>query len=305
MVALQRLGWALIVLLGVSIITFTLAFLIPSDPARTIAGPKADPATLARIRQDLGLDDPLPVQFGRYLGRLLRGDLGRSYVTRREVRAAILERVPATLFLAVTSLALAVLVGVVLGIFTSVRAGSRTDMAVLTLSLGALSLPVFFLGLLLLDLFAYRLRWLPLGGYGSLSSVILPACTLAVGSAAYYGRLVHTNMGEVLRQDYVRTARAKGLGTVAIYGRHALRNALLPLITVIGLDFAGLMGGVVLTETVFNWPGLGRLAVDAVFNQDVPMIMGIVEFSAVLVVGANLVVDLLYAIVDPRIRYRS
>ena len=302
MVVLRRVGWGLVVLLGVSLITFTLAFVVPSDPARTVAGPKADPQTLARIRKDLRLDDPLPVQFARYVGRLMRGDLGRSYVTRRDVRAAILERVPATLFLASTSLALAVALGVALGVFTSLRAGTRTDLVVMTLCLVGLSVPVFFLGLLLLDLFAYRLRWLPLGGYGGVRFVVLPACALAIGNAAYYGRLVHTNMCEVLGRDYVRTARAKGLGPIRIYGRHALRNALLPVVTVIGLDFAGLMGGVVLTETVFNWPGLGRLAVDAVFNQDIPMIMGTVEFSALLVVAATLITDLLYVIIDPRIR---
>jgi peptide/nickel transport system permease protein len=305
MIVLRRVSGALLILFGVSLISFTLVFVVPGDPARTIAGPKADPATLALIRQQLGMDAPIPVQFVRYLGRLAHGDLGRSYVTRQEVSAAILERLPATLFLAVTSIILAVVIGITLGTFTSLRAGTAVDFGVLTTSLVILSIPVFFLGILLLDLLAFRLRWFPLGGYGGVRFVILPACALASGSAAYYGRLVHTNMREVLQQDYIRTARAKGLGPLATYGRHALRNALMPVTTLVGLDFAGLMGGVVLTETVFNWPGLGRLAVDAVFNQDIPMIMGTVEFSALLVVGANIAVDLLYLVIDPRVRYRS
>ncbi|MFI5365970.1 MAG: ABC transporter permease [Candidatus Binatia bacterium] len=301
---LQRLAWSVVILFGVSILTFAIAFIIPSDPARTVAGPKADPETLAAIRKELGLDQALPVQYARYVGRLLHGDLGRSYLTRQSVVQAILDRLPATAYLAVTSLAAAVLIGVALGCLTALRAGSSTDLAVLVGSLVVLSFPVFWLGMMLLYVFAYRLRLFPLGGFGALN-VVLPATALALGTAAYYTRLLHTNLREVLDQDYVRTAHAKGLPPRQVYGKHALRNALLPLVTLLGLDFAGLMSGVVLTETVFNWPGLGRLAVDAVFNQDIPMIMGTVLFSSILVVGANLIVDLLYLVIDPRIRYRQ
>ncbi|HXQ22451.1 MAG TPA: ABC transporter permease [Candidatus Acidoferrales bacterium] len=301
---LQRLAWSVVILFGVSVLTFAIAFIIPSDPARTVAGPKADPETLAAIRKELGLDQALPVQYARYVGRLLHGDLGRSYLTRQSVVQAILDRLPATAYLAVTSLAAAVLIGVALGCLTALRAGSSTDLAVLVGSLVVLSFPVFWLGMMLLYVFAYRLRLFPLGGFGALN-VVLPATALALGTAAYYTRLLHTNLREVLDQDYVRTAHAKGLPPRQVYGKHALRNALLPLVTLLGLDFAGLMSGVVLTETVFNWPGLGRLAVDAVFNQDIPMIMGTVLFSSILVVGANLIVDLLYLVIDPRIRYRQ
>ncbi len=302
MLLLQRLGWAVVILFGVSALTFVLAFVVPSDPARTVAGPKADRETLELIRHEMGLDAPVAVQFGRYLARLVRGDLGRSYVTRENVRDAIIERLPATLFLALSSLALAIVIGIASGTFTSLRVGSGVDIGVLVLSLAILSVPVFWLGILLLDVIGYRLRWLPLGGFGGLRFVLLPASALALRYAAYYGRIVHTNMRQVVNEDYVRSARAKGLGPVAVYGRHALRNALIPVTTLVGLDFAGLMGGVVLTETVFNWPGLGRLAVDAVFNLDIPMIMGTVQFSALLVVVANMLIDILYLVIDPRIR---
>lgn len=299
----QRLLSSVVVLLGVSFLTFVLAFVVPSDPARTIAGPKADEQTLASIRSSMGLDRPLLAQYGSYLARLARGDLGRSYLTRREVSTAIRERLPATALLAGTSLGLATLAAIVLACFSAFRAGGRFDFAVLVGSLVVLSVPVFWAGMLLLYVFAYRFTLLPLGGFG-VANIVLPACALALGTTGYYTRLLHTNLRAVLGTDYVRTARAKGLGPLRVYGKHALRNALLPLVTVIGIDFAAFMGGVVLTETVFNWPGLGRLAVQAVFDQDIPMIMGTVLFSACVVVAANVAVDLIYATIDPRIRYR-
>ncbi len=300
---LQRLGWSLIILLGVTFLTFTIAFIVPSDPARTVAGPKADRETLARIRRDMGLDQPLAIQYARYLERLVHGDLGRSYLTRQSVLQAILERLPATAYLALTSLAAAAVIGIALGCLTALRQGSSIDLTVLVGSLVVLSLPVFWVGMLLLYAFAYRLRLFPLGGFGAVN-VVLPSCALALNGAAYYARLLHTNLRTVLHEDYIRTAHAKGLGALHVYGKHALRNALIPLVTLLGLDLAGLLSGVVLTETVFNWPGLGRLAVEAVFNQDIPLIMGTVLFSAVLVVGANILVDLVYVIIDPRIRLR-
>jgi peptide/nickel transport system permease protein len=304
MVLLQRLGWSVIILLGVTLLTFTIAFIVPSDAARTVAGPKADAKTLETIRKELGLDQPLPVQYVRYVERLLHGDLGRSYLTRQNVLQAIIERLPATAYLALTSLSISALVGIALGCVSAMWRRSTLDVAMLVGSLVVLSLPVFWLGLILLYCFAYRLQLLPLGGFGLLN-VVLPATALALGEAAYYARLVHTNMSSILDEDYIRTARAKGLWPLQIYGKHALRNSLIPVVTVLGLDLAGLLSGVTLTETVFNWPGLGRLAVEAVFNQDIPMIMGTVLFGAVLVVGANVVVDVLYVFIDPRIRYRG
>jgi len=300
---LQRLGWSVAILLGVTFLTFVIAFVIPSDPVRTMAGPKADPETLARIRKDMGLDKPLPVQYAGYLKRLLHADLGRSYVTGQDVGHAVIERLPATAYLALTSLTAAALIGILLGCATALRRGSAIDLGVLVWSLVVLSLPLFWVGMLLLYFFAYRLRLFPLGGFGVIN-VCLPACALGLNGAAYYARVLHANLRTVLTEDYIRTAHAKGLPALKVYGKHALRNALIPLVTLLGLDFAGLLSGVVLTETVFNWPGLGRLAVDAVFNQDIPMIMGTVLFGAILVVGANLIVDVVYTVIDPRIRYQ-
>lgn len=302
-VFLQRLVWSIGTLLGVTFLAFTVAFVIPSDPARTVAGPKADRQTLATIRKELGLDQSLPVQYARYLGRLTRGDLGRSYLTGQNVLEAILVRLPATAFLAVASFVPSALLGIIVACLTARAQGSTMDLSVLIGSLLTLSVPPFWLGLLLLYVFAYRLHLFPLGGFGVVN-VVLPACALGLGNAAYYTRLLHTNLREVLDQEYIRTALAKGLAPLRVYGKHALRNALIPLTTLLGLDLAGLLSGVVLTETVFNWPGLGRLAVEAVFNQDIPVIMGTVLFSAFLVVVANVVVDGLYLLIDPRIRYR-
>ncbi|MBI3782523.1 MAG: ABC transporter permease [Deltaproteobacteria bacterium] len=300
----QRLFASIGILIGVTFLTFLLSFVVPSDPARTVAGPKADAETLASVRRELGLDRPLLEQYGKYMTRLLRADFGRSYLTRQSVFAAIVDRLPATAYLALTSLTVAAGVGISLGCASAAIQGSIFERLLLSSTLVGLSLPAFWVGLMLLYVFAYRLRLLPLGGYGGVN-VILPAIALALGNAAYYARLVHTNVREVLQLDYIRTARAKGVAPMALYTRHALRNALLPVVTLLGLDLAGLMSGVVLTETVFNWPGLGRLAVEAVFNQDIPMVMGTVLFSALLIVAANIVVDLLYLVIDPRIRVES
>ena len=297
----RRVLRAISTLLGTTLIIFVLVRVVPANPAVTIAGPKADPETLAAIRKDLGLDDPLVVQYGRYLGRLVRGDLGRSYMTGRRVADVIAERVPATAWLALTSLALGFFLGLVLGIVTAARRGSLIDVAVLLGTLIGLSIPTFWLGNILIYEFSYRLKLLPLGGYGSGGvwwrpnplNLILPAITLAIVEFFFYARFVHTNVGGTLTSDYIRTARAKGAPPARLYFVHALRNALILIVTLLGLDIAALMSGVVLTETVFNWPGLGRLAVQAVFNLDIPLVAGTVLFSAVLVLVANLVVDLL------------
>jgi peptide/nickel transport system permease protein len=306
----RRVLRAITTLLGTTLIIFVLVRVVPADPAVTIAGPKADPETLAAIRKDLGLDDPVAVQYGRYLAGLARGDLGRSYMTGRRVADVIAERLPATAWLALTSLALGFSLGLVLGIVTAARRGSLIDVAVLLGTLIGLSIPTFWLGNLLIYEFSYRLKLLPLGGYGSGGAwwrpnplnLILPAITLAIVEFFFYARFVHTNVGGTLASDYIRTARAKGAPPARLYFVHALRNALIPIVTLLGLDIAALMSGVVLTETVFNWPGLGRLAVQAVFNLDIPLVAGTVLFSAVLVLVANLVVDLLYGVIDPRVQ---
>jgi len=298
----RRVLRAVTTLLGTTLIIFVLVRVVPADPAVSIAGPKADAETLAMIRKDLGLDDPLVVQYGRYLGRLARGDFGRSYMNGRRVAEVIADRLPATALLAATSLALGFLAGLVVGIVTAARRGSAIDVGVLLGTLVGLSIPTFWLGNLLIYEFSYRLKLLPLGGYGTLRHLVLPAATLALGEFFFYARFVHTNVGGTLASDYIRTARAKGTPPARLYFVHALRNALIPIVTLLGLDVAALMSGVVLTETVFNWPGLGRLAVQAVFNLDVPLVSGTVLFSAVLVLFANLAVDLLYGVIDPRVQ---
>ena len=306
----RRVLRAITTLLGTTLIIFVLVRVVPANPAVTIAGPKADPETLAAIRKDLGLEDPVVVQYGRYVGRLVRGDFGRSYMTGRRVVDVIVERLPATAWLALTSLALGFSLGLVLGIVTAARRGSLIDVAVLLGTLIGLSIPTFWLGNLLIYQFSYRLKLLPLGGYGAGGAwwrpnplnLVLPAMTLAIVEFFFYARFVHTNVGGTLASDYIRTARAKGVPPARLYFVHALRNALIPIVTLLGLDIAALMSGVVLTETVFNWPGLGRLAVQAVFNLDIPLVAGTVLFSAVLVLVANLVVDLLYGVIDPRVQ---
>ena len=298
----RRVLRAVTTLLGTTLIIFVLVRVVPADPAVSIAGPKADAETLAMIRKDLGLDDPLVVQYGRYLGRLARGDFGRSYMNGRRVAEVIADRLPATALLAATSLALGFFAGLVVGIVTAARRGSAIDVGVLLGTLVGLSIPTFWLGNLLIYEFSYRLKLLPLGGYGTFRHLVLPAATLALGEFFFYARFVHTSVGGTLASDYIRTARAKGTPPARLYFIHALRNALIPIVTLLGLDIAALMSGVVLTETVFNWPGLGRLAVQAVFNLDVPLVSGTVLFSAVLVLFANLAVDLLYGVIDPRVQ---
>jgi peptide/nickel transport system permease protein len=299
----RRLLRALTTLLGTTLVLFVLVRVVPADPALSIAGPKADAATLAAIRRDLGLDAPLAVQYGHYLWRLAHGDLGRSYLTGRRVVDVIVERLPATALLAATSLGGGFLLGLMIGLVTAARSGSRADVAVLLATLVGLSIPTFWLANLLIYAFGYRLRLLPLGGFGTLRHLVLPAATLAIVHFFFYARFVHTTVTGTLASDYIRTARAKGVGPVRLYFHHALRNALIPIVTLLGLDVAALMSGVVLTETVFNWPGLGRLAVQAVFSLDIPVVAGTVLFSATIVLAANLVVDLFYGVIDPRVRH--
>ncbi len=298
----RRIVFGAAVLLGTSIITFIIAFVIPADPAVTMAGAKADPQTLATIRHELGLDQPLYVQYARYLDRALHGDLGRSYIRRESVTHLIASRFPATAVLALAAMGASLLLGVVMGAVAAAYRGGATDNVLLIVSLALVSIPVFWLGTMLLIAGGLYLHSFPLGGYAGPLSLVLPTLTLALGSAGYYSRILHTNLSEALDQDYVRTARGKGLSRARAMLKHAMANAMLPLVTLAGLDLAGLLSGVVLTETVFNWPGIGRLAFEAIFNLDIPLIMGTVLFSAFLVVVANLAVDLLYAWLDPRIR---
>jgi peptide/nickel transport system permease protein len=298
----RRIFFGAAVLVGTSIITFLIAFVVPADPAVAMAGAKADPQTLASIRIELGLDQPLYVQYARYLDRAIHGDLGRSYIRRENVTRLIADRFPATALLAVAAMAVSLMLGIAMGVLAAAYRGRAADNVLLVIALALVSIPVFWLGTMLLIAVAASIRGFPLGGYGGPVSLILPTLTLALGSAGYYSRILHTSLCEAFDQDYMRTARGKGLSRVRVVLKHAMANALLPLVTLAGLDLAGLLSGVVLTETVFNWPGIGRLAADAIFNLDIPVIMGTVLFSAFLIVVVNLLVDLLYAWLDPRIR---
>lgn len=298
----RRIVFGVAVLIGTSIITFAIAFVVPADPAIAMAGAKADPQTLATIRRELGLDQPVYVQYTRYLDRALHGDLGRSYIRRENVTRLIADRFPATAVLGASAMAVSLILGIAMGAIAAAFRGRAIDNVLLVVSLALVSIPVFWLGTMLLIAVAATIRSFPLGGYSGATSLILPTLTLALGSAGYYSRVLHTSLGEAFDQDYVRTARGKGLSRSRVMLKHAMANALLPLVTLAGLDLAGVLSGVVLTETVFNWPGIGRLAADAIFNLDIPVIMGTVLFSAFLIVVVNLLVDLLYAWLDPRIR---
>jgi len=277
--------------------------LLPGDPARVIAGVLASEQEVDRLRTRLGLNEPLWRQGVIFLGDLVRGDLGTSARTSNSVTREIGARFPATLTLAVASTILAVAIGVPLGAFAAVRAGRLPDLIVSTVVLFGISMPVYWLGLMLIVMFSIRLRWLPAAGAEGPLSLVLPAVTLAFFSTAFIARITRSSMLEVLNQDYVRTAVAKGASQRAVVWRHALRNALAPVVTVIGLQFGELLGGAILTETVFAWPGLGRLLVDSIFARDYPTVQGLVIVFALLFALVNLAVDLLYGAIDPRVRY--
>ena len=291
-------------LLGVATVVFGLLRLLPGDPASVIAGPTATAESIATIRHQLGLDLPLWEQYLTFLGRLLRGDLGISTRTGSPVVQEIFSRVPYTAELAVTSLVLAIAVGVAAGVIAATRRNGGADLGISGSAVFGVSMPTYWLGLMLIIVFAVRLRVLPAAGadQGALS-LVLPAVTLALFSMGLVARQTRSAMLEVLGQDFVRTARAKGAGRSAVLIRHALRNALLPVVTTIGLQFGALLGGAVLTETVFAWPGVGRLLVDSISARDYPVVQGVVLLLSVSFIVINLLTDLVYAYVDPRIRY--
>ncbi|WP_161880730.1 ABC transporter permease [Deinococcus alpinitundrae] len=296
---LQSLG----VLLIASLMTFSLIFLLPADPARLVAGPSASVQTVGSIRRELGLDRPFAAQYALYLGHLLQGDLGRSYKQQTGVRELIASRVWATFQLMLGAIFLELLLGLPLGIWAALRRGRWPDRLVMGFAFLGASAPQFWLGLSLVYLLAYGLNLFPLGGYGGLSHLFLPALTLGLGGAGWYARVIRSSLLDVLSRDYVRTARAKGLSGSRVVVRHALRNAVSPIVSMIGLDIGVFMGGVVVVESVFGWPGLGRLVWDAIRVVDIPVIVGVVIFSALIITLANLLADLVQLLIDPRIRY--
>ncbi|HHV80612.1 TPA: ABC transporter permease [bacterium] len=300
---IRRLFLTIPTIIGIITITFLLMYVVPGDPVRILMGQRGDPETIAMIRKQMGLDDPLPVQYFRFLGNILRGDFGRSYATNRPVLPEILSRFPATLKLALASMLVASIIGLTAGIVSATRQYSFFDYSSMVVALMGVSAPVFWVGLLLMWIFGYTLGWLPISGYGGVSYLILPAIALGVRPAAYIARMTRSSFLEVLRQDYIRTARAKGLPERRVIYVHAMRNTLITVITVLGMELASLLSGAVLTETIFAWPGIGRLSVDAIIKRDHPMVQGTVLFTAIIFIFANLIVDISYAFLDPRIRY--
>ncbi len=320
----RRLLWMVVVLLGVSLIVFSLIFLSPGDPIRLMLGEDPDPDTIERLRQHYGLDEPFHVQYFLWLGNALQGDLGRSIRQRAPVADLVLSRIGATIELAAASVLLAMVIGIPLGVLAAVRRGGWLDSGSMALSLVGVSMPNFWLGLVLLSYVALNVAWVPVFGRGpaftqavtalftagdpgplwdSVRHLLLPATALGTAIAGLVTRLTRSSLLEVLAHDYVRTARAKGLREGRVVNRHALRNALLPVITVVGLQFGFLLGGAITTEVVFAWPGAGRLIVDAIRQRDFPIVQGGVLLVAASFVLINLLVDLSYAMLDPRIRY--
>ena len=298
----RRVAALALVLLAVSVLVFAILRLIPGDPAALIAGVDARPEEVERLRVVLGLDQPAYVQYGRYLGRVITGDLGRSLRSQEPVASDLATRFEASLLLASVSLAIALAVGLPAGVTAAVWRGTTWDSAMTTVSVLGASIPTFWLGLILIGFFSVRLGWLPTSGYGSAEYVVLPAVTLAAFSVASIARTARSCMLDALGYDYVRTARAKGLREGVVVGKHALKNALIPLVAVVGLQFGYLIGASAVTETVFTWPGIGLLLVDAIKHRDLPVIQGAVLLVAASFALVNLLVDLLYATLDPRIR---
>lgn len=307
---IKRLLLIPVTLLGIFTITFALLYLVPGDPVATIMGEKTDAATRAAITHQLNLDKPKIVQYAMYLGNLAKGDLGKSFITRRSVKQSILDAFPHTLALALLAVIIQTVIGIPIGLISAVKQKTFLDRFVMVSAIGGVSAPNFWVGMIVLYVFIYNLRLFPMnpletismGFFPYIGYLLLPASVLGVRGVAIVARLTRSTLLEVLRQDFVRMARAKGLPEWVVLLKHALRNALIPVITYVGMDLAFLMGGAVVTETVFAWPGLGRLAVQALRQKDIPMVLGTVLFTSTLIVLANLLTDMSYAAVDPRVK---
>ncbi len=298
---LRRILALIPILIGVSIIIFLVMRLVPGDPARQSLGPEATGEQVEVLRKAWRLDEPLPVQYVAWLQRAVEGDFGRSTVSRVPVTEEILTRLPATLELTMASMAIAIVFGLLFGIVSAIRHNTLIDRGTMLLALIGICTPSFWLGLILLLTFSVKLGWFPSTGAGGLSHLVLPAVTLGVGAAAVIARVTRSSMIEVFSEDFIRTARAKGLAERMVVVRHALKNALIPIITIVGLEFGGLLAGAVITETVFSYPGIGQLLIKSINNRDFPIVQGALLLFAVQFVLVNLIVDLLYARVDPRI----
>ena len=302
----RRLLGLVPVLFGVTLIVFLMTWVTPGDPVLAIIGEAAQgigSEQLEELRTAYGLDRPLPVQYADYIGGLLQGDLGTSIRSRQQVIDEIMLRLPATLQLTLAGMGVALLIGLPLGILAAIYRRTFIDYTAIVVALAGVSIPVFWSGLILMIIFSLNLGWLPASGMGTWQHLVMPAVAIGFSSSAFIARITRSNMIETLRQDYVRTAHAKGASATRVHLRHAFRNALLPVVTVVGLQFGGLLGGAVLTETVFAWPGVGRMLVDAIRTRDLPLIQGTVLFIALIFMLINLLVDLSYAALNPKIRY--
>ncbi|MEW8956145.1 nickel ABC transporter permease [Clostridium sp.] len=299
---LKRIAFLIPVLIGVTFLVFSIMALTPGDPAQLILGEKATPQDVKVLREEMGLDDPFIVQYGRFLKNAVKGDFGRSYTSKRMVFNEIFQRFPNTLVLALIGVVVSILIGIPVGIISATKQYSLVDSICMVLALIGVSMPNFWFGLMLILVFSVNLGVLPSGGFMGLKSLILPAITLGYSSSAIITRMTRSSMLEVIRQDFIRTARAKGVKENKVILKHGLKNALIPIITIVGLQFGGLLGGAVLTETVFSWPGVGTLLVDAIRQKDTPMVLASVVFLATTFSVCNLLVDILYAYVDPRIK---
>lgn len=299
---LKRLLLLIPVLLGVSFLVFSIMSFTPGDPAQLILGESASQTSIVALREEMGLNDPFIMQYARFVGNAVTGDFGRSYTSGREVFAEIFSRFPNTLILAVIGMIIAVIIGIPVGIISATKQYSLVDSVSMIGALLGVAMPNFWLGLMLILVFSVGLGVLPSGGFTGMSSLILPSITLGTGAAAIITRMTRSSMLEVIRQDYIRTARAKGVAEKKVINHHALKNALIPIITIIGLQFGLLLGGAVLTETVYSWPGVGRLMVEAIRQKDTPTVLAAVVFLAAAFSVVNLMVDLIYAYVDPRMK---
>jgi peptide/nickel transport system permease protein len=304
---LRRLGLMVFIMLGVSVITFSMMHLVPGDPAEVIAmeryGEEITAETIEHVRRELGLDQPIYVQYSRWLSNVLHGDLGYSHRTDRPVLDEILTRLPATIQLALAGMLVSLIIAIPIGTISATRQYSAADNISMFGALLGVSMPNFWLGLLLIMFFSVHLGWLPVFGRGSIEHLILPAVTLGTGMAAITTRLIRSSILEVLGQDYIRTARAKGLKEKVVIYKHTLKNAMIPVVTIVGLQFASLLEGAVIVEVIFAWPGIGRLLVDSIFARDFMLIQGCILFIAAMFVLVNLLVDISYAYLDPKIRY--
>jgi len=300
----KRIFQSLLILLGVTVITYVLLYLVPADPVRQIAGRSATAETVENIRRQLGLHLPLYEQYLNYLVRLIQGDLGRSYIQKSEVAELIAARLGPTILLLGGAITCELLIGIPAGIIASINRGKPADTAIMAASFVGVSAPQFVVGILLLYVFAVQLDWVPIGGYGTWQHIILPSLTLGLLGGGWYARMMRSSMVDVLRQDYIRTARAKGAGPVRVILVHAMRNAVLPIVAMIGLDIGIFMSGVVVVESVFGWPGIGQLAWQAIQRVDIPIIMGVTLVAAFAIVLGNLLADLVAPFVDPRIKLK-